>query len=172
MSYDVGAMRAFLTQWKPVVDTLPGVIDALANVDDIDRALTLKRVELEAAKAEVQKVYDDADERLKAVNEVLASAQADVTAAKAEAKELRTQATARAKAAEAKLADAAAVADMALMTKRTDIAGLDQVYAMRKAEAEAAHAAVVAELDAKTKDAEKRFAAAEKALESLKSKLG
>lgn len=172
MALDIAGLKRFQDTFGPVLAAIPAVLDAAAQMDDLNRGIALKRVELEKAIAEVQKTYDDADARITSVNEVLASAQADAAAAKAEAKEIRSQAVARAKASDAKIAEAQAAADVALASKHSELAGLEQAYALKKMEAEAAHAAVLADLEAKAKDAEKRLATAEKALDALKSKLG
>ena len=59
-----------------------------------------------------------------------------------------------------------------MKARAAELQGLDKEIAAKNAAAKEALQSELADLEAKAKDAEKRCAAAEKALESLKAKLG
>jgi chromosome segregation ATPase len=172
MAIDLNALRKFQDLWSPVMEAIPAVMDMAAKQADLERGLTKMAKDLAKAQAEVQKTYDEADARLIAVNKDLEAA----IAAKAETMDSievakRSAALAAdeaAKKAAAKLADT----DAKIKEKTATLASLDKEFAAKIAEAKAAMQTELDDLTAKIKDAEKRYATAEKALESLKAKLG
>jgi phosphoenolpyruvate-protein kinase (PTS system EI component) len=172
MAIDVGALRKFQEVWAPVVACVPAVLDMAAKQADFERGLAQAAIDLEKAKAEVQGVYDAADARLVQVNAELLAQQQAAAQVKADAVEAKKKASAAQKAAEAKLAETLATADAALTAKKAELADVDRALALAKQQAAADHEAYLSDLAAKAADAEKRLAAAERALESLKSKLG
>jgi phosphoenolpyruvate-protein kinase (PTS system EI component) len=172
MTIDVGALRKFQEVWGPAVAAIPAVLDMVAKQADFDRGMAQAAIDLEKAKAEVQSVYDAADARLVQVNAELLAQQQAASTVKADTAEAKKKATAAQRAAEAKLADTLASIDTAVAAKKAELADVDRALALANQQATAMHDAYVAELAAKSVDAEKRLAVAERALESLKSKLG
>ena len=172
MTIDVSALRKFQEVWGPAVAAIPAVLDALAKQADFERGMAQAAIDLEKAKAEVQGVYDAADARLVQVNAELLTQQQAAAQVKADTAEAKKKATAAQKAAEAKLAETLASIDTAVAGKKAELADVDRALAMAKAQATADHEAFITDLTVKAVEAEKRLATAERALESLKSKLG
>lgn len=172
MSLDVNALRLFQATWGPVLDAIPTVIDAIGRQADFDRELKLKAMALADANKEIESVYAEADKRLQAINNQMTEAinarlanEAAIEKAKRDAADAADEA---AKAQNAVLADIAEK----IAAKTAELSAVDADIAAKTAAAQAEHEAVVAKMAAEVADLEKRQAAAEKALESLRAKLG
>jgi len=172
MAIDIGALRKFEESWRPVLESIPAVIEMSQQRNELEKAVAAKRKEFDDVKAEIQAAYNEADKRLIRINAELDAATADTKAAQAETarliadrdRELAETGTARKKTlavTEKKLADTEA----ALVKVEAEIANkLAAVEVDIKAKTEAAEAALQA-IEAKQK-------AAEAALEAIKAKLG
>lgn len=172
MSIDVNALRLFQATWGPVLDAIPTVIDAIGRQADFDRELKLKAMALDDANKEIESVYAEADKRLQAINNQMTEAinarfanEAAIEKAKRDAADAADEA---AKAQNAVLADIAEK----IAAKNAELSAVDAEIAAKTAAAQAEHEAVVAKMAAEVADLEKRQAVAEKALESLRAKLG
>ena len=172
MPIDTSALRKFQDVWGPVLEAIPAVLEATAKQADVERMLRVKQIEYEEADKKIAKAFEEADKRLSAVNSEMeqamqqkAKALEDIEAAK------KAQAADNVKAAEAqrKLVDEWSKKIAALQSQ---FANVESEQAKKVAAAEAAYADKVATLEVEVKELEKRKAAAEKALEALRSKLG
>ena len=172
MPIDTSALRKFQDVWGPVLEAIPAVLEATAKKADVDRELRIKQVELDEADKKIAKAFEEADRRLSSVNsemeqavEQKAKALADIEAAK------KAQAADNAKAEEVqrKIADEW---NKKIAGLQSQFSNVEIEHAKKVSAAEADFAAKIAALDADVKDLEKRKATAEKALETLRSKLG
>ena len=172
MAINVGALRKFQEVWGPVLDAIPAVVEMTERQADMEREANSHRAEMDKAKAEIQKAYDEADVRLSQFNSVISELQEQKNATAAEIREMKRKATEAAKAAQdkadAKLADVERAIDVAVNKLKT----IDVDYAERTMLAKTAHEVEVKAMAAEIADLEKRKAAAEKALDALRAKLG
>jgi chromosome segregation ATPase len=172
MPIDTNALRKFQDVWGPVLEAIPAVLEATAKKADIDRELRAKQIELDEAGKKIAKAFEEADRRLSSVNSEMeqamqqkAKALADIEAAK------KVDADNRAKAekASAKVFDEW---NQKIAALQSQFSNVEAEHAKKVSAAEADFAAKAAALDADVKELEKRKAAAEKALDALRSKLG
>ncbi len=179
MSIDIGALRQFEASWKPVLDSIPAVIEMSQQRNELEKAVEAKRKEFAATEQEIKEAYVEADRRLSEVNSQMEQAikskqdVLDETARLVEARSLeiaeagatrkKTLAATEAKLAEAEAKLAAVEAKLAAVEAgiAEKVAACDAEIEAKKAAAEAA----LAEVEAKRK-------AAESVLESLRAKLG
>jgi len=172
MSIDIGALRQFEASWKPVLDSIPAVIEMSQQRNELEKAVEAKRKEFAATEQEIKEAYVEADRRLSEVNSQMEQAikskqdVLDETARLVEARSLEiAEAGATRKktlaATEAKLAEAEAKLAAVEAGIAEKAAACDAEIEAKKAAAEAA----LAEVEAKRK-------AAESVLESLRAKLG
>jgi chromosome segregation ATPase len=172
MAIDTAALRKFQDVWGPVIDAIPAVLDAAAQQKDVERFLQSKRAEMEEADKKIAKAFEEADKRLSSVNSEMEQAMQQKAKALADIEDAKkAQAVDDAKAAEAqrKLVDEWNKKIAALQSQFSNV---ETENAKRVAAAEASYAEKTAALEADVKDLEKRKAAAEKALDALRSKLG
>lgn len=172
MAIDVGALRRFQETWGPVLDAIPAVVNMAEQQADLDRALAKKKVELAAATKEVEAAFAEADVRLEAVNRELTSVLDQKAATLAEIGNARTQADVAAKAAESDAKKRLDAITQKVDVKSAELATVDAKIVAETNAALAAHDKAVAAMSAEIQDLEKRKAAAEKALDSLRAKLG
>lgn len=172
MAIDVNALRKFQELWTPVINAIPAVLDAAAQQADLDRALAQKRIELEKAGAEIQEAYDAADKRLVAVNEQLTVIENHKKAVLEEIGVAKQESIAAAKNLEKKAHDRLAAVEAKVKTAESVLATLDAQVTAKLAALQAEFDAKRETLDSEIKDLEKRKAAAEKALDTLRAKLG
>lgn len=172
MAIDVGALRRFQETWGPVLDAIPAVVNMAEQQADLDRALAKKRIELTAATKEVEAAFAEADVRLEAVNRELTSVLDQKAATLAEIGNARTQADVAAKAAEVDAKKRLDAITQKVDVKSAELATVDAKIVAETNAALAAHDKAVAAMSAEIQDLEKRKAAAEKALDSLRAKLG
>jgi hypothetical protein len=134
--------------------------------------MAARQREIEVAKAEVKKAYDEADARIAVANQTLTELLEKQGQVVKETDAARKTADEKAKRTLTATNDkiVAAEAQLAGLQNKILSADADLQAKLQAMELEATNKQ--AELEAKTKDAEKRYAAAEKALESLKAKLG
>jgi DNA repair exonuclease SbcCD ATPase subunit len=172
MSIDIGALRQFEASWKPVLDSIPAVIEMSQQRNELEKAVEAKRKEFAATEQEIKEAYVEADRRLSEVNSQMEQAikskqdVLDETARLVEARSLEiAEAGATRKktlaATEAKLAAVEAKLAAVEAGIAEKVAACDAEIEAKKAAAEAA----LAEVEAKRK-------AAESVLESLRAKLG
>lgn len=172
MTIDTGALRKFKDIYAPIIGVIDEVLTLEAKKADLERWVAEKQREMTTAQEEIAAAYAEADERLAAHNEVVAAAQERVKAARELGDELKRNAAEEVsrvqEAAQARLDELTA----AITDRQTTLAGLDAEIAKLLLEATAPREARIAELNATIKDLEKRQATAEKALDSLRAKLG
>ena len=172
MTIDVGALRRFQATWGPVIDVIPDVINMAEQQADLDRALVAKRLELDKAAKDVAAAYTEANKRLTDINEELVSVSAQKATVAAEIEAAR-QAAAEA----ARDADTAAKARLGAIEEQITessavLARVGVQIAADTSAAQAAHAQAVLVMQSEIMDLEKRKVAAEKALDTLRAKLG
>jgi len=172
MAIDISALRRFQATWGPVIDVIPDVINMAEQQADFERGLAAKRLELDKATKEIDAAYAEADKRLAVVNEELVAVSAQRVAVVAEINEAK-----KAAADAAKTADVSAKARLAAIEDQIteSSAVLTKVGVQIAADtsaAQAEHATAVKVMQAEIVDLEKRKAAAEKALDTLRAKLG
>ena len=172
MAIDVGALRRFQETWGPVLDAIPAVVNMAEQQADLDRALAKKRIELTAATKEVEAAFAEADVRLEAVNKELTAVLDQKSATLAEIGNARTQADVAAKAAEVDAKKRLDAITQKVDVKSAELATVDAKIVAETNAALAEHAKAVAAMSAEIQDLEKRKAAAEKALDTLRAKLG
>ena len=172
MPIDTTALRKFQDLWGPVLEAIPAVLEATAKQADVERELRIKQVELADAGKKIDAAFVEADKRLSSVNSEMeqamqqkAQALADIEAAK------QAQADGFAEAEKA-----FNVTEMEWVQKtsalQSQFAQVEANLAQKIADADAEYAEKVAALEAEVKGLEERKAAAEKALDALRSKLG
>lgn len=172
MTIDVGALRRFQATWGPVIDVIPDVINMAEQQADLERGLTAKRLELDKATQEISAAYVEADKRLADINKELVSVSAQKAVVAAEIE------TAKRVAAEAaKTVDAAAKARLGeveaqITASSATLAKVAEKITADTAAAQANHAQAVLAMQAEIAELEKRKSAAEKALDTLRAKLG
>jgi chromosome segregation ATPase len=172
MPIDTSALRKFQDVWGPVLDAIPAVLEAVAKQSDVDRELRIKKAEMDEAGKKIDAAFVEADKRLSSVNSEMEQAMQQKAKALADIEDAKkAQAADNAKAAEAqrKLVDEWNKKIAALQSQFSNV---EAENAKRVAAAEASYAEKTAALEADVKDLEKRKAAAEKALDALRSKLG
>lgn len=172
MAVDVSALRKFQDLWGPVLESLPAVMDAVAKQADLDRALQKSKKDLEDAKkevadakAEAQRIRDKAAEEdaslIAKFNAAVASAEQRVKDAEEAAQKRIDDAAAKVSAVEQKLAQHQAAITAAEARSKAKLAEMQK----EQDDLLQAH-------EAEIKSLEDRKAKAEKAIETLKSKLG
>ena len=172
MTIDIGALRRFQATWGPVIEIIPDVINMAEQQADLERGLAAKRLELSKATAEIDEAYAEANKQLAVSNEELvatgkqkAAVAAEIAAARQAAAKAVEDADASAKARlaaiEAQIAESSAV-----------LAKIDGRIAADTSAAQAEHAAAVKVMQIEIADLERRKATAEKALDTLRAKLG
>jgi chromosome segregation ATPase len=172
MTIDIGALRRFQATWGPVIAVIPDVINMAEQQADFERGLAAKRLELDNATKAIDAAYEEADKRLVTLNAELVEVSNQKVAVAAE-----IDAAQQAAAEAAKTADAAAKARLgAIEAQITEssavLAKVDERIVADTAAAQADHAVAVKVMQAEIADLEKRKAAAEKALDTLRAKLG
>lgn len=172
MTIDTGALRKFQEVWGPVLTAIPAVLDMVEREADLDRALNVKRVELEKAQKQIDSAFEEADKRLQAVN-------AEMTATMERSYKTQQEITEAKRKASVEAADAVAQKNATLTSLQAEITstqsqlqGLQGEYANKRAAAEADHAQVVKAMNAEIADLEHRKAIAQAALDAIKAKLG
>lgn len=172
MTIDIGALRRFQSTWGPVIAVIPDVINMAEQQEDLERGLVAKRLELGKAADEIASAYAEADKRLATLNEELVAAGVKRVAVVAEINEAKKAASDAAKAAD----DAAKARLAAIEARITEssavLAKVADKIASDTSAAQADHAAAVKVMQAEIMDLEKRKVAAEKALDTLRAKLG
>lgn len=172
MAVDIGALRKFQELWGPVLESIPAVMDAVAKQADFDRALRAAKADLEKANADILSAKDAAETiRTKSAAEfeaLNAKMQAAIEAADRRAYDAEEDSRARINRAKEKAATAEAQADR----QKAAVEAAEAQVKVKIAEVEKLHAEAVAAKEAEIAALEKRQAAAEKAIETLKSKLG
>jgi hypothetical protein len=169
---DIGALHSFQNAWGPVLAAIPAVINMAEQQADLNRALAAKRLELTSASDEIDAAFKEANSRLATLNQemtkVLAQ-KADVMAS-IEAAIVAADKTAQAAEAAAKTQLGETLKTLAARSEELAAMGVD--IEAKAAAASSAHANAVAVRNVEIQDLEKRKAAAEKALDTLRSRLG
>jgi chromosome segregation ATPase len=172
MAIDISALRKFQDLWGPVLEAIPAVMDAVARQSDIDREVQVQIKALEKAQQEVASVYEEANNRLTAVNaelDAIALQKCETLAAIADEQAKAKEATASALSAEKKKLQAVSLQVQQVTEKLEKV---EAEYAAKLASCQADHATVLARMENEVKAMEDRQAKAELALEALKAKLG
>jgi len=172
MTIDIGALRRFQATWGPVIDVIPDVINMVEQQADLDRALAANRLELNKATAEIDEAYAEATKQLAASKEELAATGKQKAAVAAEIVASRQTAAEAAEAADASAKARLAAIEAQITESSAVLAKVDGRIAADTAAAQAEHAVAVKAMQAEIVDLEKRKAAAEKALDTLRAKLG
>ena len=172
MTIDVGALRRFQATWGPVIDVIPDVINMAEQQADLERGLAAKRLELDKAAKDVAAAYTEANKRLTDINEELVSVSAQKATVAAEIEAARQTAAEAARDADT----AAKTRLMAIEAQITEssavLARVGVQIAADTSAAQAEHATAVKVMQSEIMDLEKRKATAEKALDTLRAKLG
>jgi hypothetical protein len=172
MAIDTAALRKFQDLWGPVLEAIPAVLEATAKKADVERELRVKQVEIDEAGKKIDAAFVEADKRLSSVNSEMEQAMQQKAKALADIEDAKkAQAADDVKAAEAqrKLVDDW---NKKIASLQSQFSNVEAEHAKKVAAAEASFAEKTAALEADVKDLEKRKAAAEKALDALRSKLG
>jgi len=172
MAIDTTALRKFQDLWGPVLEAIPAVLEATAKKADVERELRIKQIEIDEAGKKIDAAFVEADKRLSSVNSEMEQAMQQKAKALAEIEDAKkAQAADDVKAAEAqrKLVDDW---NKKIASLQSQFSNVEAEHAKKVAAAEASFAEKTAALEADVKDLEKRKAAAEKALDALRSKLG
>lgn len=172
MAINTKALRDFQTIWGPVIEAIPAVLDMAASQADWERAVAVKKIEFDEADKKIAKAFEEADKRLSSVNSEMEQAMQQKAKALADIEDAKkAQAADDVKAAEAqrKLVDDW---NKKIASLQSQFSNVEAEHAKKVAAAEASFAEKTAALEADVKDLEKRKAAAEKALDALRSKLG
>lgn len=172
MTIDIGALRRFQSTWGPVIDVIPGVINMVEQQADFERGLAAKRIELNNATAEIASAYEEADKRLIALNAELVAASTQKSEVLAEINEAKKAAAEAAKVADAKAKARLSAIEDQITESSAVLAKVKDKIAEDTSAAQAEHAQIVLVMQAEILDLEKRKAAAEKALDTLRAKLG
>jgi len=172
MAIDTAALKKFQEIWGPVIEAIPAVLDMAASQADWERAITVKKIEFEEAGKKIDAAFVEADKRLSSVNSEMEQAMQQKAKALADIEDAK-----KAQADNfAKSQQAFSVTEMDWVQKtaalQAQFAQVEANLAKKVADAEADFAGRVLALEADVKDLEKRKAAAEKALDALRSKLG
>ena len=172
MAIDTAALKKFQDVWGPVIEAIPAVLDAAAQQKDVERFLQSKRAEMEEADKKIAKAFVEADKRLSSVNSEMEQAMQQKAKALADIEDAKkAQADNFAKAQQA-----FSITEMEWVQKtaalQAQFAQVEANLAKKVVDAEADFAGRVLALEAEVKELEKRKAAAEKALDTLRSKLG
>jgi hypothetical protein len=172
MPIDTNSLRKFQEVFTPILELIPAVLAAEAGKRDLEREIVLRKAELVKADKDIAKAFEEADKRLSSVNSEMEQAMQQKTKVLEDIEAAnKTDAENRAKAEK----EQAQTLDE--LYKRTALlqsqySGIDSEYAKKVAVVEANFADRVASLETEVKELEKRKAAAEKALDALRSKLG
>ena len=172
MPIDTSALRKFQDVWGPVLDAIPAVLEAVAKQSDVDRELRIKKVELDEAGKKIDAAFVEADKRLSSVNSEMEQAMQQKEKALAEiedAKKAQAADNAKAEEAQRKLLDEW---NQKIASLQSQFSNVQTDYNKKVADAEADFAGRVLALEAEVKELEKRKATAEKALDTLRNKLG
>lgn len=172
MTIDTGTLRKFQELWTPVVQAIPAVLDMVEREADLDRALQVKRTELEKVQKEIQAALDEADQRLSFANSNLDAIADQKRAIQREIAEVKSKANIEAAEAEQTKKAMLDGLQASVNSVQAQLQGLQAEYAAKRAKAEADHAAAVKALEADIAELDARKAAAETALRDIKAKLG
>lgn len=172
MPIDTIALRKFQEVWGPVLDAIPAVLEATAKRADVERELRIKQVELEGADKKISDSFVEANKRLSAVNSEMEQAieqKTKVLADIEDAKAAQAADNVKAEEAQRKTVDEW---NQSIAKLQSQFSNVEVEHAKKVSDLEADFAGRVLTLDAEVKDLEKRKATAEKALDTLRSKLG
>ena len=169
---DIKALQDFMNTWKPVVEAIPAVIQVVTDTEyyekqkaQVQRDITKLLNEFDTVKQTWDKAESDWNNRLADLQAQIAAASTAVSDANAQAKREAAAANKRAKDAE-KAADERVATATAAAKAAEENAELVVLAANESARARVATAESAAE------EAEKRYAATLKKLETLKASLG
>ena len=169
---DMASIKLFHSMLAPVMEAIPQVISMMEQKADMDRTMAAYQADIEKAKADVQAAYDEADKRIAESNAVLVALAEKHEALRQEV----AQASADAEAAKMSAADAINqakyAADAAILSHNTRASEVETKAKARMEAADADALARAAQLEQSIADLEKREAAAQKALDNLRAKLG
>lgn len=169
---DMASIKLFHSMLTPIMDAIPQVIEMMEKKADMDRTMAAYQADIDNAKAEVQKAYDEADRRIAEQNGVITGLLDQQEALRAEIERTRTKLAADQEAAADAAAAAKYAADAAVIehNARANQAELQAKERMEAAEADAA--ARAAELEKSIAELTNKEALAQNALDKLRAKLG
>lgn len=169
---NVKALRDFQKMWGPVLDTIPSVIDAVGVAKDIDRAVALRKKELADIEAEIEakvsaanKELDNIKAQVQASEAQKSKVDAEISQAVADEKNAIKDATKRAK-------DALSGVLSKLEESQSRLDNISAEIASNMKAAKAEQDAMVQQKQSEISDLERKRVSAERALESLRAKLG
>lgn len=172
MTIDTSALRKFQELWGPVLQTIPAVLDAAEREADLDRAINLKRMELERVQADLAEKVAAAERRVQSLNGDAAAALERKQAVLKELSEAKAAAAKQAAEAATQRAAELEAAKAAAASVQEQLAGLQADYTAKRAAAEAEHAQALRAMEAEIAQLATKRANAEQALRDLKAKLG
>jgi len=172
MTIDIGALRRFQATWGPVIDVIPDVINMAEQQADLERGLAAKRLELTKATAAIDAAYEEADKRLVTLNAELVEVSSQKAAVAVEIDAAKQAAAEAARTADASAKERLAAIETQITESAAVLAKVGVQIAADTSAAQAEHATAVKVMESEIMDLEKRKAAAEKALDTLRAKLG
>jgi prefoldin subunit 5 len=172
MTIDIGALRRFQATWGPVIDVIPDVINMAEQQADFERGLAAKRLELDKATKAIDAAYEEADKRLTDINTALVAVNGQKLSVLAEIDAAKQAAAEAAKTADAAAKERLAAIEAQITESSAVLAKVGVQIAADTSAAQAEHATAVKAMQVEITDLEKRKAAAEKALDTLRAKLG
>jgi uncharacterized small protein (DUF1192 family) len=172
MAIDTNSLRKFQEIFTPILELIPTVLAAEAGKRDLEREIVLKKAELDKADKDITKAFEEADKRLIAVNSEMEKAMQQKAKTEKDIEDAKkADADNRAKA-EAVFNQTVNEWNQRIAVLQSQFSNVQADYNKKVVDTEADFAGRVLALEAEVKDLEKRKAAAEKALDALRSKLG
>lgn len=171
MSINVKALKDFQKVWSPVIDSIPQVLEAVQVQGNLEKSIASKQAELEQAKDAVQAVFDKANQELDLLKSDAEKIRNECDEAKRQIGLDKADARAAIAKAKAKADGMIASKEQRILDLEGKISGLDAEWSVRTREAERIHGDAVKEMKAELADIEKKTAAAERTLDSLRKKL-
>jgi len=172
MSINPKDLQKFYDMWAPVMSVLPSVITAVERENEVERHVQILQKDLERIKAEKQQVIEAAEAKLHAISEAIEETATKKAAADAEVKayeaDCKLKIADKQKATEAKI--------NALESKVTaitqQIENSEKAHGMRLKAMEDELRTKQVEAEAQLAEIERKTAAANKALDNIRAKLG
>lgn len=172
MNIDVTALKQIHAVFGPVISAIPAVIDSLNSASDLERAILIKRTELEKLNEAIQQTNDITNERVQNAQKLVADEQQRLAMVRQEVKDARAETAKLVADRKNELAQATAAAEERLSEVRALLAGVSATYEQKRLQAEREHAEKMLEYAAEIAEFETRRENAAKALEELKARLG
>lgn len=169
---DMASIKLFHSMLAPIMEAIPQVVEMMEKKADMDRTLAAYNADIQKAKAEVQGVYDEADKRIAKMNGDITDLMDKQEALNAQLSRTQEKLKADLEAAEDATNQARYAADAAVIQHNARANEAELQAKQRADDAEASAQERIAALEKSIADLEKREAAAQKALDTLRARLG